>query len=898
MGEVYRARDARLGREVAIKVLPEQFADDPERLARFEREAQLLASLNHPNIAHIHGLEESGGVHALVMELVEGDTLADRLARGALPVDDTLAIAAQIADALQYAHDHGVVHRDLKPANVKLTADGTAKVLDFGLAKAMGGDDGAESDPNATHSPTITAGHTRAGVILGTAAYMSPEQARGKSVDKRTDIWAFGSLVYECLTGRQAFSGETISDTISLILQREPDWSALPANTPASVRRLLARCLEKDAKKRLRDIGDARLDINDASRAGEAGAAGYAAPRSQWSRGRVIAWSGAVLVLGAAIGFALRGGRAPAPATSTGASGAMTCVSIAAPPGMRVQQMALAPDGRHIVFRGQAEGESSMPRIYVRSLDEFDARPIPGTDGASDFSCSGDGRWIAFTAPAAATGNERKLAKVPIDGGSPPVTLTLMKETWGESCWLPNGDLLLSTYNGESYVRIPSREGATGTEHPMRRTEQRNVVHWSDPLPDGQGVLATASGWQSDGYHVSAFVLDLRTDSLRSLFAEGGYPHYSPTGHVIFTRYDVLFAAPFDAATQTVTGEAVALSGGLRAENAWSHARFYMAGNGTLLYPPGGRTGSNRRLVWIDNHGGVTPLTGERRPFEEVAARRDGKQVAVTIPNARGLYEVWLGDSDRPEFRPIASFPGADCSAPVWSPDGRRIAIERRGLTADDGIYVVDATGAAALVRASMPDSSFINYYPWSWSADGSQVLATREDTRVASLGIVSIPADGSHPPASLSATPGHSIGPVCSPDGAHVAWSSDVTGRSELYVAEYHAPAGLGTPVRVTSDGIAQSPTDVTRFGWCGSGELVYVDLQRHLMSVRISMRPSLSAPAPVLIADLRALHVDGLRFDPVPDGRIIAIQDGDDEGIGLVLLARPYAAAIDEHQ
>jgi eukaryotic-like serine/threonine-protein kinase len=874
MGEVYRARDARLGREVAIKVLPEQFADDPERLARFEREAQLLASLNHPNIAHMHGLEESGGVHALVMELVEGDTLADRLARGALPIDETLAIASQIADALQYAHDRGVVHRDLKPANVKLTADGTAKVLDFGLAKAMGADDGVESNPNATHSPTITAGHTRAGVILGTAAYMSPEQARGKSVDKRTDIWAFGCLVYECLTGRMAFSGETVSDTISLILQREPDWSALPSNTPAGTRRLLARCLEKDARKRLRDIGDARLDLEDTRPAETTGA-------RRMSHGRAMAVAAGVLVVGTAIGYLSRGARPFANITSSDTAGTI-CVSVTPPAGVHVESFMLSPDGKHIIFKGQPASDPDTPYLFTRSLDDFAPKRIEGTAGVGDFACSCDGRWIAVVVPE---GNERKLARVAIDGSSPPVTRAFVKEGWGSPCWLPNGDIIMPTSYQKAYVRIPSEERKEPVERPIHRGSVTGQITLSKSLPDGSGILARLQNWAPDGFHIGTALLDLKTDSVRVLVAEGGggeggSGEYASTGHLVFARHDVLFAAPFDLRTRSVSGAAVALFTGLQTRASWSEGRFYLSDNGTLMYPPGTRTGSQRRLVWINENGGVTALTHDPLTLEELCASKDGKRIVVAQANARGLYELWIGEGDAPQLRPLLAIPGADCAEPCWSPDGERIAFVRRGDNVGDGIYTLDVDRSAQPVRIAAADSTHPDYDPWGWSGDGRFVLATQSSKQDGTMSLVAIRADGSNMAVIDVGRGNVLVGPVTSPDDRYILWTSEVSGRAELYIAEFDGVARRGAPHRVSSEGIYMPPSSVflSRFGWRGPREVCYVDPRMRLMSTRINTAP-LSAEAPVMIADLRALQIEPLRINVLPSGRILAVQNGPDE-------------------
>ncbi len=871
MGEVYRARDSRLGREVAVKVLPEPFAADEERLARFEREAQLLASLNHPNIAHIHGIEESGEIRALVMELVEGDTLADRVARGRLSLDETRAIAAQIADALQFAHDHGVVHRDLKPANVKVTSDGVVKVLDFGLAKAMGVDAMGESVSDISHSPTVSIGSTRAGLILGTAAYMSPEQARGKNVDKRTDIWAFGCVIYECLTARKAFEGETVSDTISLILQREPDWNTLPASTPAGVRRLLSRCLEKDAKKRLRDIGDARLDLDDTS------VVTGDAPRG-WLRWQSILAGIVLVALGAAGGYFVHANRARNVRAGAGTpSAAPTHVSLATPPGMRGLLARLSPDGRRVVFLAANTDGPVVNRIYVRSLDAFEMRPLPGTEGATMLALSADGRRVIFVAPLSSQGSERRLAGVPIDGSSPPVTIASMEDSWVDVCSLPNGDLLIASADGK-YVRMSSNGGAP-VEHQLHRGSVTSPNNWWNVLPDGNGVLAGFSGWQSDGYHIDAAVLDLRTDSLRVIVKDAGYLAYASTGHLVFSRGDVLFAAPFDAATQSLTGDAVALFGGLKTSESWNNAFFALSASGTLLFEPGGRTGINRQLISIDAQGSVEPLSDERRAFAELAARSDGRQITAAVANARGVFELWIGDGERPQFRPLIALPGADCAEATWSHDGRRIAFARRAQKMDDGIYITNVDASGDPVRIVAGDGSVDNYHPWSWTPDGAWVLGMLEGVQSGKTTLLAFPADGSGSPRPIDVGRGNVMGSVASPDGRYLAWLSDVTGRFELYVAEYHPPTGVGARVRVSSDGVSAPPSTFSRFGWRRPGEIIFVDLQGRLMASTLTAHPVLAASAPVSVADLHALRVGFGSITPLSDGRVIAVQKGNDE-------------------
>jgi Tol biopolymer transport system component len=679
-------------------------------------------------------------------------------------------------------------------------------------------------------------------------------------------------VVYECLTGRKAFEGETVSDTISLILQREPDWSALPASTPPGLRRLLARCLEKDAKKRLRDIGDARIEIEDA-RTGKATM--DAAPTRRWSR-RMSMVAGIVLMsLAAAGGYVVRDHRAPAVKTDT--TGATNLrLSIMAPPGIRVQAVEVSPDGSTVVFSGAPLSETT-PRLYARRLDSFDAQPIPGTEGATSFAFSLDGKRIAFVAPASAEGSENKLASVPIDGSSPAVMITMMKDEWNSPSWLPDGDLLVSHSDGKGYARIPAHGGAP-VEHTIHRGRMTAFFSWAEAFPDGKGCFITMNGWQNDGFHTDTAVLNLENDSLRVLVEDAAGAEYSTTGNMVFARNDVLFAAPFDLATQKLTGAPVALFNGLRTTTSWGNGGFNLGDNGTLLYPAGGRIGSSRRLVWIDDHGGTRPVTDEAREFEELSAGGDGKRVVVTLANARGVFQLWLADSANLQFRPLQSFPGADCSESLWSKDGKRIAFVRRGQTRDDGIYVLDPDGNGPPVRivASVYDS--LTYDPWSWSADSKSVLATVGNPRTGEIAAVSIPADGSGPPKHLDLGGGHVMGPVSSPDGRYLAFASDVTGRPELYISE----PGTRATVRISSNGMLGSGSNsgLGKFGFRGPGQVYFVDLQHRLMLATLTVRPTLAASPPVEIADLHALRVDAMRIAVLTDGRMMAIQNGADEG------------------
>ena len=615
MGEVYRATDPNLGRQVAIKVLPDAIAHDPERVARFEREARTLATLNHPNIAIVHGFEKGDGLRALVMELVEGPTLADRIAQGPIRLDEALPIAKQIAEALEAAHEQGIIHRDLKPANVKVRPDGIVKVLDFGLAKAM--EPTSAIPPNVSQSSTVTTpAMTQAGVILGTAAYMAPEQARGRAVDKRTDIWAFGCVLYEMLTGRPAFAGETKPDTLAGVLVHEADWRRLPASTPAVIRRLLGRCLEKDAKRRLRDIGDARIELEDALAPGmnePPVVEREADPRGRW-RWAVTA---AILVATTAVGLWAwmnhRSGGDTRPA--------VTRLTVTLPPdqeldiGSEEMPIAISPDGRRLAYVAYSAGRR---QLFLRNLDAFEARLIAGTEGAQYPFFSPDGRAVAFFA-------DGKLKRVSLEGGS-PVTVCDAPVIGRGGAWSADGTIVFDP-GVSGLMQVPAAGG-----RPERLTSQdpqmdaRNL-EWPQFLPGDRALLATI-GRNAES---TLAVLSLDEGTWQQL-GQGFQPQYVPSGHLLFhsplVREGELHIVPFDLTRLTTAGTPTAVLDGVFRSQGGGGAYFAAAKNGTLVFVRGGHA---RRLVRVDWNGRRVPLLDERRGFRMPRVSPDGQQVAVTI---------------------------------------------------------------------------------------------------------------------------------------------------------------------------------------------------------------------------------------------------------------------------
>ena len=627
MGVVYLARDPRLSRLVAIKVLSGELSRHPDHLARFEREAKHLASLNHPNIAAIYGVEDMETAatssapaehqRLLVLEYVPGDTLAQRVKFGALPMRESLDYCHQIALALEAAHDNGVIHRDLKPGNVVITPDGQVKVLDFGLAK---GSAASASDVDLARSPTFTYSPTAAGVILGTAAYMSPEQARGKPVDKRTDIWAFGCVLFECLTGRQFFQGETVSDTIARILERDPDWSLLPANTPPKVRELLRRCLEKDVKKRQRDIGDVRIELEEAITAqGPARPADAVADRSR-RRSPLIVAAAAILLAGALVGGWFWSG--PVSDGRSAASGPIR-MAVNFPSTVRVAYAGLSLDGQTLLVAGfprAADGsEERRPRLYARRLDTYDLKLIPGTEGASSAAMSPDGNWLAFVSTISDQSSQRRISKVRVDGSAPPVALADFDDAWNESvAWLEDGDLLVVSRAGQdaSFIRVPTEPGPP---KPAMKIDTGSVLvypSFGNTLPGDKAVFMQVATWGAQGYQQDIWLFDPRSGKAKPFLENAGNVSYVPSGHIVFSRGDTLYGATFDIGTLE-KGPVIALTGGIRTPNSWAPGIFSLSRTGTLAYLPGERVGGDRRLVVTDAGGSATtPFVADRRGYE------------------------------------------------------------------------------------------------------------------------------------------------------------------------------------------------------------------------------------------------------------------------------------------
>ncbi len=706
MGEVYRARDVKLNRDVAIKVLLPSVATDPNRLARFRREAQLLASLNHQNIAHVHGFEDAGAEHALVMELVEGPTLADRIAEGGLPLEDAVAIARQIAEALAAAHERGIVHRDLKPANVKVQLDGTVKVLDFGLAKAFDPASGNELPDSATIEPAITL-H---GMLLGTPSYMSPEQARGQAVDKRADIWAFGCVFYEMLTRRRLFAGHTVAETLALLQTQEPDWSALPPALPPAIRTALQRCLERDRGKRIADLAAVRFVFEEAGNLASS-TGDNAAPPRRADFLRPAMW----MIAGAAIVAAMVGATGSF-FTPVAIERALT-FSILPPdgttfPGASGGAPAVSPDGRQIAFVATGSGG---PLLWVQSVDAFDARPLSGTEGAAAPFWSPDGAWLGFRAGSS-------LKRVSMAGGQPQVLARAAPSVFGAPAgtWSQAGSILFYGGPNNTLATVPA-SGGESVQATERNIELFDEQHLSPAfLPDGQHYLLLVRGGPDLQFQV--WVGQMGSNQRRLLLKDVTNAQYAPPrsggpGHILYVRNGTLMAQPFDTTGQTFTGAAVTIAENVAVTGGGGLADFSVSPSGVLAYRRG--EPASEELALYDRAGTLVTGFGNRpgNPRNNVRVSPDGKWAAFTR-QGDASQDVWVIDLVRGgESR--FTFEGG--RSPVWAPDGSQIAFLR-----EETVYRRPfGSGGGEVVVWSGPGTLALN----DWSGDGRQLLLTRWDT-------------------------------------------------------------------------------------------------------------------------------------------------------------------------
>jgi len=824
MGEVYRAHDTRLGRDVALKVLPEAFAADAERMARFQREAQVLASLNHANIAGIHGFEESGGTRALVMELVEGPTLADRIGRGPMPLDETLPIAKQVAEALEYAHERGIIHRDLKPANIKLNQEQQVKVLDFGLAKAL---EGAAPPAQISNSPTLSAMATQAGVILGTAAYMPPEQAKGKAVDRRADIWAFGCVAYEMLSGKQAFEGESVSETLAGVILKEPDWNALPSATPLAMRRLLSRCLAKDPKRRLQAIGEARIAIEETLSGADAQPPlspllteeGKREARGGEPWRRALPWAFTAIAAIAALIFALgyfRLARAPEPGRAIVSEISSPANASFAFRGNLSGPPVISPDGQRLAFA--ATGSDRKQRLWVRPLNAATAQPLEGTDGATFPFWSPDGRSLGYFANG-------KLNRIDASGG-PPLAIADAANARGGS-WGADGTILFTPDVVSPLYRMPA---SGGTPQPMTKLNAslQEVTHrWPQFLPDGKHFLFYAHGNVSQNNATYGASLG---GGEPTLFVRGeSNAVYAPPGYLLFVREGTLMAQRFDTGSLNLKDEAMPLAEHAEADPVVWRGVFAVSENGLLAYQAGNGIAGSRQLLWFDRNGKQIEETGPPGYFATPSLSPDDRNLAVQIgaPGGSG-FNIWVFDLARRGIRTRLTFsPGID-SAPSWSPDGKTIAFasNRSGLF---HLYQKAAEGTgrtAPLVVDNANESS-----P-SFSSDGRHLIFERFAATPGAAGshyeIWALPLFGDRKAFPVVQNPQFNVSePALSPDGKWLAYLSHETGLEQIYVV----PFGNGAGKWQVSTGGGLWPR------WRhDSRELFYLSPDNKIMSVEIS--------------------------------------------------------------
>ena len=819
MGQVYRARDTKLNRDVALKVLPDSFANDPDRLARFTREAQTLASLNHPNIAHIHGLEESGGVRALVMELVEGEDLSQRLVRGAIPIDEALPIAKQIAEALEAAHEQGIIHRDLKPANVKVRPDGTVKVLDFGLAKAMDQGSGIRDQGlgAASMSPTLaTPAMTQAGMILGTAAYMSPEQAKGKTVDRRADVWAFGAVLFEMLSGRQPFSGETVSETLAEVMKSEPPWEALPVGVPAHLTRLIRQCLVKEPRQRIRDMGDVRLVLEGAFGTTSPPATGTTASADAgWTRAaafRLAAAAAVVALVGAAAGAWLLW----PPTRATAAPVARLAITL--PDDQRFRSLdtpavAVSPQGTLVAYVAESGGRN---QLHVRVIAGVESKALAGTDQATGPFFSPDGQWVGFFA-------QGKLKKISVAAGTIQTLCDAPNPRGGS--WA--GDSIYFAAASNAGISKVSADGGMPVAVTTLDRAKGEISHrWPQVLPGGKALMFDV--WTGPGVDEARVDAQRLDSGERTVVIEAGASgRYVASGHVIYARYDELFVVPFDVNRLRVSGQASRLS-----DTAWNGSegnQFAVSDNGVAVSVSGSPGRYERRLVWVGRDGRVEPLAAPPRRYAGNAViSPDGTRAAVDVEE--GTIGVWLYDFGRATLTPLTTGKGSS-QAPRWTPDGTRI-VYRGTRTGTRNLWwkgVDDAAGEERLANGEGVET------PGSWSADG-QWLVYFTSAPATGTDIWALPSGGDRKPRAVVRTPFAEQYPRLSPDGHWLAYTSNESGRSEVLVQAFPEPRGR-TPIS-TSGGI--EPV------WSRDGrELFYLDGDA-MMVVEIRTSPTFTAGAP----------------------------------------------------
>ena len=852
VGVVYLAHDTKLDRPVAIKSLPAEVMENPKARSRFSREARVLASLNHPNIATIYDeFQETEDVAYLILEYIPGQTLAERIAQSGFKLQESLSIALQIAEAVAAAHEHDVIHRDLKPGNIKITPEGKVKVLDFGLAKAVGGE---ALDQQSTV--------TEPGRVIGTPAYMSPEQARGKPADKRSDIWSFGCVLYEMLSGRVPFKGETISDTLANILQTDPEWQALPQSIPANIRSLLHHCLEKDPRRRLRDIGDASIEIGETLSSLTVSVATVEKMRPAGLR-RLIAWGAACLILIVAVTSLVTWNlKRSAPLSQPARRFIIRPETSFEFEALFHHALAISPDGKRLAY--VEEGSDKKRRICLQELDEFKARPLPGTEGAISPFFSPDGQWVGYVDHF-----QRKLKKVSVKGGEPMILgdgMFFKGGSWGDDDTI----IFAPTWFEGLWCISASGEGLEQLTIPD--PNQDEVCHWwPQILPGGKAVLFT--NVRSEGPEIEVYWLE--TGKRHVLFKGGTYARYVPTGHIVYARKETLYAVRFDVQRLQVVGSAVPVVPDVMTPGSMS-AQFAISRDGTLAYLPVQARSAELRPVWVDRDGQVEPLRGATPGgYGQVRISPDGAQAAFAIVDGDNR-DVWIYDLRRHTLNPLTS--DGKSGAPIWTPDGKRVVFwsARSGKRQLFG-QSVDGRGEPELLAAFETIS-----YPTSCSADGKEILLVTYDSkhpkRDQDISVLVLEQNEQPRLRSFIQRDINQRDAVWSPDGRWVAYSADESRRWEVYVEPYPGP---GPKIPISTEG-GRQPV------WSQDGKELFYRSGDKMIATTIETEPEFRVTDFEELFEGRYLISTVPNYDVAPDGRFLMIQEPQEPtplGINVVL-------------
>jgi serine/threonine-protein kinase len=860
MGEVYRATDTNLGRQVAIKILPDAFAQDPERVARFEREAKTLASLNHPHIAIIHGVEKSQGTYALVMELIEGEDLSQRIARGPIPIDEALPLAKQIAEALEAAHEQGIIHRDLKPANIKVREDGTVKVLDFGLAKLMGPAVAGPyvpkavaagfSRPDASVSPTITspAMMTGVGVLLGTAAYMSPEQAKGRAADKRSDIWAFGCVLYEMITGKRCFDGEDVADTLAFVLTKEPGWDALPSSTPPSIATLLRRCLDKDRRKRIGDVAAALFAIDEVAAPGTVTRTSTPAITARqvplWRR--LATYGALVLVAGAIAGSGVWVATRPAPPRVS-----RLAITTTPPTALTInggdRDLAITSDGSRIVFVGNDGTE-----LFVRRIDALEPQSLFRGAPRAPF-VSPDGEWVGFT------DGYTVLKKVAITGG-PATTIATLDGYSRGATWTTDDTIVFATNTPTTGLQqVPAAGGPITVLTRPDRTRGDLDHLWPELLPTGRAILFTILPAGSALEAAQIAVFDRETGAQTVVFRGGTHAHYVNSGHLVYAAANTLRAVAFDPLTLATRGPPVSVVPELQTNlSGVGGVDAVIATDGTLGYIRGGSAGERRSLAWVDRQGREVPIAAPSRLYDYPRVSPDGRRIVVRANDQES--DLWVWDVARLTLTRLTFTPGTDIF-PLWTPDGRRLlySSEREGAR---NLFWQAADGTGAVERLTQSPNT---QNATGVSPDGAHLFFTEVSPKTGEDVMQVEVTGGAHRVTALVQSSFAERNAVVSPDGRWLAYEANDSGQLEVYVRPYP---------EVSTGRWQVSTGGGTRPLWSRTGrELFYVSPAGAILRVGVEQAPSWPATTPTMVVKegyaTNPVAIVGRSYDISPDGR-----------------------------